>query len=114
MNFIKIGQGDFVKEITTEQLGKEDYILYIHTPFCGTCHMARTILSQIETVHQKDLFYEMNASLHPVFMKEIEIISVPCLLIKKENKIKEKVYVFHSVPNIYKYLLTYNPALIAI
>src|SRR5690625_1953553 len=114
MNFIKIGQGDFVKEITTEQLGKEDYILYIHTPFCGTYHMARTILSQIETVHQKDLFYEMNASLHPEFMQEIEIESVPCLLIKKENKIKEKVYVFHSVPNIYKYLLTYNPALIAI
>src|SRR5690625_5541254 len=85
MNFIKIGQGDFVKEITTEQLGKEDYILYIHTPFCGTCHMARTILSQIETVHQKDLFYEMNASLHPEFMQEIEIESVPCLLIKKER-----------------------------
>src|SRR5690625_7651565 len=106
MNFIKIGQGDFVKEITTEQLGKEDYILYIHTPFCGTCHMARTILSQIETVHQKDLFYEMNASLHPEFMKVIVIESVSCFLIMKEYKINDKLYVLYFYSIIFNYLFT--------
>lgn len=100
--------------MTSKQLRKEDYILYIHTPFCGTCHLARAMLTQIETVHQKELFYEINASLHPEFMQEIEVESVPCLLIKQENEIKEKVYVFHSIPNIYKYLLTYNPRLIEI
>ena len=97
-----------MKTVTKEILNDENYFIYIHTPFCGTCHLAKAILAQIESAHQKDLFYEMNASLFPNFMQEMEIKSVPCLLIKKAGKIKEKVYVFHSVPNIYHYLLKYG------
>lgn len=99
-------------EITNERLTEESYLLYIHTPFCGTCHMAKSILDQIESAHRQDLFYEMNASLFPEFMQEIEVESVPCLLIKQNNEIKEKIYVFHSVPNIYHYLLKYTPELL--
>lgn len=98
-------------EITNEQLKEDSYFLYIHTPFCGTCHMARAILNQIERVHKQDVFYEMNASLFPEYMQQAEVESVPCLLIKENNEIKEKVYVFHSVPNIYHYLLAYKPTL---
>ncbi|HLQ98192.1 MAG TPA: thioredoxin family protein [Candidatus Dormibacteraeota bacterium] len=97
-----------MKTVTNELLNNEDYLLYIHTPFCGTCHLAKTILTQIESAHQQDLFYEMNASLFPDFMQEMEIKSVPCLLIKKAGEIKETIYVFHSVPNIYHYLLKYH------
>lgn len=71
--------------------------------------MARTILNQIESAYQDDVFYEMNASLFPTFMQEMKIESVPCLLIKVDGKIEEKVYVFHTVPNIYHYLLKYKP-----
>lgn len=98
-----------MKTVTKEILHEENYFLYVHTPFCGTCHLAKTILTQIESVHEQDLFYEMNASLFPKFMQEMEIESVPCLLIKRNGEIKEKVYVFHSVPNIYYYLLKYEP-----
>lgn len=94
--------------ITNERLTEENFFLYIHTPFCGTCHMARTILGQIESAHEQDIFYEMNASLFPEFMQDIKVESVPCLLIKQNNEIKEKIYVFHSVPNIYHYLLKYK------
>lgn len=97
-----------METITNGILNQESYFLYIHTPFCGTCHMARTLLNQIESAHEQTIFYEMNASLFPTFMQEMEIESVPCLLIKVDGKIKEKVYVFHSVPNIYHYLLKYN------
>jgi len=101
-----------LQEITVEQLEKQDqYFLYIHTPFCGTCHLARSFLEKIEATHQRTIFYEMNASFYPDFMQAYKIESVPCLLIKNENKIQEKIYTFYSIPNIYQYLWKYKPEL---
>lgn len=101
-----------MQEITIQQLEqKRDFLLYIHTPFCGTCHIARSFLETIENTHRKEIFAEMNASLYPEFMQKYQIESVPCLLIKQNNEIKEKVYTFHSIPNIYHYLLEYAPQL---
>ena len=97
-----------LQEITDDLLDKESYLLYIHTPFCGTCHVARAMLAKIEQIHKQDIFYEMNASLFPEFMQEMKIESVPCLLIKKDHDVKEKIYAFKSVANIYHYLATYR------
>lgn len=102
-----------MQEVTEELLDKERYILFIHTPFCGTCALARTMLAKIESVHNGDIFYEMNASLHPEFMRENQVESVPCLLIKEGNSVREKVYAFQSIPNIYTYLMKYMPELFA-
>ncbi|RDW18681.1 thioredoxin [Oceanobacillus arenosus] len=100
-----------MQEVTTKQLVQENYLLYIYTPFCGTCSVARSMLEKIESIHKQDIFYEMNASLHPEFMQELKIESVPCLLIKEGNEIKEKVYAFQSIANIYSLLLEYKPEL---
>lgn len=101
-----------LQEITAELLEeKNDYLLFIHTPFCGTCHVARSFLEKIEKTHQQDIFYEMNASLHPDFMQKYKVESVPCLFIMKENEVKEKVYTFYSISNIYHYVWTYVPGL---
>lgn len=89
-------------------LKQPNFLLYIQTPFCGTCHLAKSMLLQIESTHKQDIFYEMNASLYPEFMQEFQIESVPCLLIKVNDEIKEKVYAFRSIPNLYNYLLKYN------
>jgi thiol-disulfide isomerase/thioredoxin len=100
-----------LKQLNEETLKEKDLLLYIYTPFCGTCHLARTMLEKIESVHQTDVFYEMNASFFPEFMQDNKIESVPCLLIKNDNIILEKIYTFHSIPNIYSYLLEYQPEL---
>ncbi|WP_442961047.1 thioredoxin family protein [Pseudogracilibacillus sp. SO30301A] len=101
-----------MQEITAEQLEqKSDYLLYIHTPFCGTCHVARSFLEKIEKTHQQDIFYEMNASLYPEFMQKYKVESVPCLFVMKDDQVKEKVYTFFSVANIYHYVWTYVPEL---
>lgn len=102
-----------MREVTEEQLEAKRYLLFIYTPFCGTCSLARQMLDKIEDVHKETVFMEMNAALHPQFMQENKIESVPCLLIKEDNEIKEKVYVFHSIGNIYSYLLEYKPELFA-
>lgn len=101
-----------LKEITANELERLDhFLLFIHTPFCGTCHVARSFLDKIEQTHKQEIFFEMNASLYPEFMQKYKIQSVPCLLIKSDNEIKEKIYTFYSIPNIYQYLFTYKPTL---
>ncbi|RDW20931.1 thioredoxin [Oceanobacillus chungangensis] len=100
-----------MQETTNKQLEQENFLLYIYTPFCGTCSVARSMLDKIESVHKQEIFYEMNASLHPKFMQEYKVESVPCLLIKQDNEIKEKVYAFKSIANIYSLLLDYKPEL---
>lgn len=102
-----------MQEITKERLEKGNYLLFIYSPFCGTCHVARSMLEKIESVHQTELFDEMNASLYADFMQDKQIESVPCLLIMQNNVIKEKVYAFRSIPNIYNYLMVYRPELFA-
>lgn len=98
-----------MQEITKDNLTESNYLLYIHTPFCGTCHIARSMLDHIEVALDKQVFYEMNASFFPEFMEENEISSVPCLLIKVDGDVKEKIYAFHSTANIVHFLLTYRP-----
>lgn len=102
-----------MQEISSEIYEKDRYLLYIYTPFCGTCSLARSMLDKIESVHQQDIFYEMNASINPAFMQEYKIESVPCLLIKENGEIKDKVYAFKSIGNIYSYLMEYKPELFA-
>lgn len=94
-----------MKEINAEVLNEDSYLLFIYTPFCGTCHVARMFLEQIEKTLRQDIFYEMNASYYPEFMQQYKVESVPCLLIKKAGVVVEKVYAFHSIQNIYHYLI---------
>lgn len=100
-----------LRKVTEEALNEERYLLYIYTPFCGTCGVARTMLEKIESVHKETIFYEMNASYYSDFMHDNKIESVPCLLIKEGNQIKEKIYAFRSIGNIYSYLMQYKPEL---
>lgn len=96
-----------LNQITDEALKEGNYVLYIYTPFCGTCRLASSMLRQIESAHG-DIFYEMNASLYPEFMHQHQIESVPCLFIMVNHEVKEKIYTFHSIPNIYTYLVKHN------
>lgn len=77
-------------------------LTFIHSPFCATCHLARQMLTTLEAVFDKEVFKEMNASLHPGLMQEYKIKSVPCLLVMREGKIEEKIYAFHSVSYMYE------------
>ncbi|MRH44700.1 thioredoxin [Aquibacillus halophilus] len=82
--------------------------IFVHTPFCGTCQLARRMLNTIEHIWETDLFYEMNASLFPEFMMKKEIKSVPCLIIIRNGVIQESIYAFESVTNIYNRIKTYS------
>src|SRR5699024_12361337 len=87
------------------------YFIFYYFRFCGTCHVARGFLQKIENTQQEKIFYELNSSLHPRLLQSYQIESVPCLLIIKDGEIKEKIYTFYSIGNIYKYLYEYYYAL---
>lgn len=53
----------------------------------------------------------MNAMYEADFMQQFKIENVPCLLIYRDGEIKEKIYTFYSIQNIYHYLLEYAPEL---
>lgn len=101
-------------ETTAVKLSKkESFLLYIYTPFCGTCHVARQFLEHIENTLQRQIFYEINAMYEADFMQEFKVESVPCLLIYQNGEIKEKIYTFYSIQNIYSNLLEHAPELFA-
>ncbi|WP_080875161.1 thioredoxin family protein [Oceanobacillus timonensis] len=100
-----------MKHFNEAEMNHHRLILYIYTPFCGTCSVARAMLENVERLHEEDIFTEMNASMHPDFMQNHKIESVPCLAFVEDGKIVEKVYTFQSTANIYQYLMKYKPEL---
>ncbi|MFD1020473.1 thioredoxin family protein [Thalassobacillus hwangdonensis] len=81
--------------------------IFIQSPFCGTCQLASKMLETVERTYNRNLFYDLNASLHPDLMQQYEIESVPCLLVIHNGTIKEKIYAFHSVPYLYELMSKY-------
>lgn len=81
---------------------------FIHSPFCGTCHIARKMLETLEAAKEELTLNELNASVHPTFMQHFQIESVPCLLITNGMDVEEKVYAFHSVPHMYDKISEYE------
>lgn len=76
---------------------KKSGVLYFYTPLCGTCQVASKMLRvAAEIVHIE--MGMMNLNFHPELGINMEIESVPCLLLIKDGTIKEKIYAFHSVP----------------
>lgn len=83
--------------------------VFIHSPFCGTCRVARRMLLSVEEMVGKELFTEINAIVHPTFMQGYKIESVPCLLIIERGEVVERIYAFRSVAYIYSRILLHQP-----
>ncbi|MGM8215309.1 thioredoxin family protein [Bacillaceae bacterium W0354] len=82
-------------------INKKNYhILFVNSPFCGTCKVARNMLLYIEETIGSEKFYELNAVLAPEFMQKYTIMSVPCLIVFKNGEPIDRLYTFHSVPYI--------------
>ncbi|WP_182201548.1 thioredoxin family protein [Paraliobacillus salinarum] len=91
-----------MKQITQENssiLKQSQNLIFIHSPFCRTCQLAKDILLKMEEQAGTSLFYEMNAVLFPTFMQAKKIESVPSLIIQLEDG---NHHVFYSIKDIEK------------
>ncbi|WLR49372.1 thioredoxin family protein [Halobacillus litoralis] len=101
-----------MQEIKTTEVKKlfntpQRTLIFVHSPFCATCHLARQMLTTLEAVFNREVFMEMNASLHPEWMQHYKIKSVPCLLVTSGGEVEEKIYAFHSVSYMYEKVVNF-------
>ncbi|MFB1051188.1 thioredoxin [Paraliobacillus sp. JSM ZJ581] len=97
-----------MKQIVKENshvFNQSQQLIFIYSPFCRTCQLARDILRKVEKQTNAHLFYEMNAGLFPTFMQTNKIGSVPCVYIKFADNTIEKIY---SISNIEKIAKTWS------
>lgn len=89
-----------------EQLIKEKELaaFFIYTPMCGTCDVAKRILNVIEQLLPDLPLGMANINYLDNLAYDLQIESVPCLIVTEMGQVKEKIYAFQSVPFLYEIL----------
>ena len=83
---------------------KQKTAFFIYTPMCGTCDVAKKILGVIEQLLPELPLGMANINYLGDFAYDLQIESVPCLIVSENGKLKEKIYAFQSVPFLYEIL----------
>ncbi|WP_280145520.1 thioredoxin family protein [Bacillus amyloliquefaciens] len=91
-----------LQENELESIQDDVYLLYLYTPFCGTCQLASKMLSVVEEMLPEAAFYKNNVNYSPALAKAYQIESVPCFLLFKGGELVEKGYAFRSVSYLYE------------
>src|SRR5699024_5759430 len=103
-----------MKSVTGADIEKmPDSFVFIYSRFCGTCHVTSFFLYKIEQVHNELMFNEVTASFATSFLSDYQMVDVSCLITMQQGEVKERVYTFSSIGNIYHYLYEYYPVLFA-
>ncbi|MEK4627486.1 thioredoxin family protein [Solibacillus sp. FSL R7-0682] len=95
----------WTKEVWEQQIQQHrKTALYIYTPMCGTCGVAKKMLEVIEQLLPDFPLGMTNINYMEQLAYELKIESVPCLIISEDGQITEKIYAFQSVPFLYEIL----------
>jgi thioredoxin-like negative regulator of GroEL len=86
------------------RFNKGTIVLYIYTPFCGTCKVTSKMLEVALEALPTMRVYQCNINRIPTIAAEWKITSVPSLVIINKNHIVDKVYALKSVDHIYDIL----------
>ena len=84
-----------------EKLNKDERtVIFFHTPLCGTCQLAKKMLTVAEAVIPELTIGMSNLNYMPAKASLLEIESVPCLIEFENGEMKQKLYAFHSVEHV--------------
>lgn len=78
--------------------GKNTGLVYLYTPFCGTCQISEKMLSVAEKVINNIIIGKININYIPMLAEKWMIESVPCLVFVQNGTVVHKIYAFQSVP----------------
>ncbi|MBU9723893.1 MULTISPECIES: thioredoxin family protein [Bacillaceae] len=85
--------------------GTQKTFIFLHTPMCGTCKLARKYLEVIEYMEDTPSLYDIDINvLGNSCIVEWGIQSVPCLAIVKDGQLVNKMFAFESVTKIYEFI----------
>lgn len=99
------GAGSWEQELASDEAVN---LLFVHTPLCGTCAVARKMLAVIESMRPELAIASVNLNLNPGLAQEFRIESVPCLLIREADGTWSKHYRFGSVVELTELLRPYG------
>jgi thioredoxin-like negative regulator of GroEL len=101
-----------MQEITEQQIRNQlqkqgsSFAVYLYTPFCGTCKVGEKMLSILLAMDPTLPLQKCNIHYAPQLAKELQIESVPCLVVFKAGKLVKKEYAMRSVDFLYQLLQT--------
>ncbi len=82
-------------------LNEEQTILYVYTPLCGTCQLAKKMLTVVEAALPSLKIGMLDLNYAPHLAREFQIESVPCLLLFDKGELTKRIYAFQSVDFLY-------------
>ncbi|GAE25015.1 thioredoxin [Halalkalibacter wakoensis JCM 9140] len=85
-------------------------VVFVYTPLCGTCKVAKDMISIVQATHESLPIFSVNINHSPSFAQNWKIKSVPCLLIFQKGLGVERVYAFQSIGFIHHVLKPYAAA----
>ena len=91
-------------ELENTMKHQENLIIFVFTPACGTCKLARNFLSVFENMEDVPEMYELDINYFRGEAENWEIKSVPCLMYFKKSKLMNKMYALESVTKIYQFI----------
>ena len=92
-----------------EKLSKGRLVAFFHTPFCGTCKRAEKMINVVlESMKPNFDALSCNLNLMPSLAETFEITSVPCLLMIEDGKVKNRIFSFGSIDQLYHSLLQFS------
>ena len=102
---IERSEGEITKRLEEKD---ELVIVFVHTPLCGTCKRAASMLTILEQTYEELEINQLNINQYPSFAQTWQIQSVPCLLIFQKGLGVERRYAFQSIPALHSLLQPYT------
>lgn len=84
---------------------KDTFGLYFYTPLCGTCKLGARMLEIAMHTDPSIPVFQANINVMPELAQEMQISSIPSLLLIKSGEIIERVHAMRSVDYLYEKLL---------
>lgn len=79
------------------------FVVLLYTPFCGTCNVAKRMLSVVEAMLPSIPQLQVNINYTPRLIARFQVKSVPCLLVftEEETDMPIQIYEMRSVEHLY-------------
>ncbi|SDW57318.1 Thioredoxin [Alicyclobacillus hesperidum] len=75
-------------------------LVFLHTPLCGTCKVARRMLEVVAALQRDIPIFEVDANFVPDTLQAWQISSVPALVYLAQGKVASVQYAFSGVAEL--------------
>ena len=79
----------------------DSFYLYLYTPLCGTCQVAKKMLVVVNELTPNVSIGMCDLNYIPEKARDWSIESVPCLVSFNDGEVVDKIYAFKSVEYLY-------------